>query len=63
MYTITMSVCTTNKRKKIKADHTNRNNSSITTATKPTAIKIGGMHCAGCVNAIQGYVSDLSGVK
>jgi Cu+-exporting ATPase len=28
-----------------------------------TAIKIGGMHCAGCVTAIQNYVSDLQGVK
>ena len=32
-------------------------------ATKRTVIKIGGMHCAGCVNAIQGYVSDLPGVS
>ncbi|HEY7082041.1 MAG TPA: heavy metal translocating P-type ATPase [Nitrososphaeraceae archaeon] len=32
--------------------------------TKRTAIKIGGMHCAGCVTAIQSYVSDLSsGIK
>jgi hypothetical protein len=31
--------------------------------TKRTVIKIGGMHCAGCVNAIQGYVSDLPGVS
>ena len=30
---------------------------------KRTAIKIGGMHCAGCVTAIQNYVSDLQGVK
>jgi len=30
---------------------------------KRTAIKIGGMHCAGCVNSIQKYVSDLPGVK
>lgn len=30
---------------------------------KRTAIKIGGMHCAGCVTAIQNYVSDLKGVK
>jgi Cu+-exporting ATPase len=29
---------------------------------KRTAIKIGGMHCAGCVNSIQKYVSDLKGV-
>lgn len=28
-----------------------------------TAIKIGGMHCAGCVNSIQNFVMDLPGVK
>jgi P-type Cu+ transporter len=47
-------------------DQTCINNNSAATAItriKRTAIKIGGMHCAGCVNAIQGYVSDLSGVK
>ncbi len=31
--------------------------------TKRTAIKIGGMHCAGCVNSIQNYVMDMPGVK
>lgn len=36
---------------------------SATAVTKRTVIKIGGMHCAGCVNAIQGYVSDLSGIN
>ncbi|HET6458616.1 MAG TPA: heavy metal translocating P-type ATPase, partial [Nitrosopumilaceae archaeon] len=30
--------------------------------TKRTAIKLGGMHCAGCVNSIQNYVSELKGV-
>lgn len=30
---------------------------------KRTAIKIGGMHCAGCVNSIQNFVSELKGVK
>lgn len=30
---------------------------------KRTAIKIGGMHCAGCVNSIQNFVSELDGVK
>lgn len=34
-----------------------------TETTKRTVIKIGGMHCAGCVTAIQGYVSDLPGVS
>ncbi|MGQ0606123.1 MAG: heavy metal translocating P-type ATPase [Candidatus Nitrosotenuis sp.] len=30
---------------------------------KRTALKIGGMHCAGCVNSIQNSVSKLNGVK
>jgi Cu+-exporting ATPase len=30
---------------------------------KRTTIKIGGMHCAGCVNSIQNFVSGLNGVK
>ncbi|MGQ0376789.1 MAG: heavy metal translocating P-type ATPase, partial [Nitrososphaerota archaeon] len=30
---------------------------------KKTVIKIGGMHCAGCVNTIQNFVSNLNGVK
>lgn len=34
-----------------------------TRATQRTVIKIGGMHCAGCVTSIQNYVSDLRGVK
>ncbi|MGH9923161.1 MAG: heavy metal translocating P-type ATPase, partial [Nitrososphaerales archaeon] len=34
-----------------------------TAMEKRTVIKIGGMHCAGCVTAIQNYVSDLQGVK
>ena len=31
--------------------------------TKRIVIKIGGMHCANCVNSIQKYVSELNGVK
>jgi Cu+-exporting ATPase len=31
--------------------------------SKRTVVKIGGMHCAGCVNAIQGYVKDIPGVS
>jgi Cu+-exporting ATPase len=31
--------------------------------TTRTVVKIGGMHCAGCVNSIQSYVSDLPGVN
>ncbi|MBM2852843.1 MAG: hypothetical protein HW420_1390 [Candidatus Nitrosotenuis sp.] len=30
--------------------------------TKQTVLKIGGMHCAGCVNSIQKYVSKIDGV-
>ena len=30
--------------------------------TKRTALKIGGMHCAGCVTSIQNYVAELKGV-
>ncbi|WP_394352642.1 copper ion binding protein, partial [Candidatus Nitrosotalea sp. FS] len=30
--------------------------------TKRTALKIGGMHCAGCVNAIQNHVMEIHGV-
>src|SRR5574338_1007670 len=37
--------------------------SSEQVQTKRTAIKIGGMHCAGCVNSIQNFVMDLPGVK
>ncbi|WP_415282388.1 heavy metal translocating P-type ATPase [Candidatus Nitrososphaera sp. FF02] len=31
--------------------------------TKKTLLKIGGMHCAGCVNSIQRYVSTIDGVS
>jgi Cu+-exporting ATPase len=31
--------------------------------TKRTAIKIGGMHCAGCVTSIQNHLMELKGVK
>ena len=31
--------------------------------TKRTLLKIGGMHCAGCVNSIQRYVSTLQGIS
>lgn len=31
--------------------------------SKRTALKIGGMHCAGCVNSIQGLISELNGVN
>lgn len=28
-----------------------------------TVLKIGGMHCAGCITAIQNYMSDIKGIK
>jgi Cu+-exporting ATPase len=31
--------------------------------SKRTALKIGGMHCAGCVSVIQNYISELSGIN
>lgn len=31
--------------------------------SKRTVLKIGGMHCAGCVNSIQGFLSELNGLK
>ena len=43
--------------------HQNSLSTTSNATTKRTVIKIGGMHCAGCVNAIQGYVSDLPGVS
>ncbi len=30
--------------------------------TRQTVLKIGGMHCAGCVNSIQKYVTKIGGV-
>ncbi len=43
--------------------HNNSGQTATTITTKRTVIKIGGMHCAGCVTAIQGYVSDLPGIS
>ena len=37
--------------------------SQASATTKRTVMKIGGMHCAGCVNSIQNYVSELQGVS
>lgn len=37
--------------------------SSVQNHSKRTVFKIGGMHCAGCINSIQGFVSELSGVN
>jgi Cu+-exporting ATPase len=31
--------------------------------SKRTVLKIGGMHCAGCVNSIQGFLSELNGLN
>jgi len=33
------------------------------TQVERTALKIGGMHCAGCVNSIQNFVLGLDGIK
>ena len=54
-----------NKADENKKNGTSSQNSLSTTKaiTKRTVIKIGGMHCAGCVTAIQGYVSDLPGIS
>lgn len=35
----------------------------MSTQLKRTAVKIGGMHCAGCANSIQSSVERLDGVK
>ncbi len=50
-----------NKKNIISQDSPSTTSAAPT--TKRTAIKIGGMHCAGCVSAIQGYVSDLPGIS
>ncbi|HJT10245.1 MAG TPA: heavy metal translocating P-type ATPase [Candidatus Nitrosotalea sp.] len=36
---------------------------AVHSETKRTALKISGMHCAGCVNTIQKSVSEISGVS
>jgi len=36
---------------------------SIQNKSKRTVIKIGGMHCAGCVSSIQGFLSEMAGVN
>ncbi|MGI0021396.1 MAG: heavy metal translocating P-type ATPase [Nitrososphaeraceae archaeon] len=36
---------------------------SVQNESKRIVIKIGGMHCAGCVNSIQGFLSEISGVE
>src|SRR5437867_1698219 len=36
---------------------------SVQNQSKRTVIKIGGMHCAGCVSSIQGFLSELTGVN
>ena len=50
-----------NKKNTISQDSPSTTSAAPT--TKRTAIKIGGMHCAGCVSAIQGYVLDLPGIS
>jgi P-type Cu+ transporter len=71
MYNSCIVVTTTQPSAYDKADENKKNrislnslsNTSDATTIKRTAIKIGGMHCAGCVNAIQGYVLDLPGIS
>ncbi|MGA9150905.1 MAG: heavy metal-associated domain-containing protein [Candidatus Nitrosopolaris sp.] len=50
-----------NKKNSITQD--SMSTTSAATTTKRTVIKIGGMHCAGCVSAIQGYILDLPGIS
>ena len=51
------------ENKKNRIGQNSLSTTSDASTTKRTAIKIGGMHCAGCVNAIQGYVLDLPGIS
>ncbi len=37
--------------------------STLNVGIKKTALKIGGMHCAGCITAIQNHMSDIEGIK
>jgi P-type Cu+ transporter len=49
-----------------KGDHHQSSDSRsqiVSSSNKRTVVKVGGMHCAGCVNAIQGYISDIPGVN
>jgi len=41
----------------------NQDTNTVKVGIKKTAIKIGGMHCAGCITAIQNYMSDIEGIK
>jgi Cu+-exporting ATPase len=43
--------------------HSKNSETKMSTQLKRTAVKIGGMHCAGCVNSIQSFVEGLNGVK
>jgi Cu+-exporting ATPase len=36
--------------------------STLNIGIKKTALKIGGMHCAGCITAIQNHMSDIEGI-
>jgi len=37
--------------------------STLNGGIRKTALKIGGMHCAGCITAIQNHMSDIEGIK
>ncbi|MEM4277491.1 MAG: heavy metal-associated domain-containing protein, partial [Candidatus Nitrosocaldus sp.] len=34
-----------------------------TSKRRRVVLRIGGMHCAGCTRAIQGYLMDMDGIK
>jgi len=36
---------------------------TLNAGNRKTALKIGGMHCAGCITAIQNHMSDIEGIK
>ena len=36
---------------------------TLNAGIRKTALKIGGMHCAGCITAIQNHMSDIEGIK
>ncbi|MFB5638180.1 MAG: heavy metal translocating P-type ATPase [Nitrosarchaeum sp.] len=40
----------------------NHDTSTVNVGIKKTALKIGGMHCAGCITAIQNHMSDIKGI-
>lgn len=41
----------------------NQDAETLSAGIKKTALKIGGMHCAGCITAIQNHMSNIEGIK